>query len=112
MFVGGLASVGLMRDGLMLEAVAAERMPHRMVVRGVARSAFFELRDYGAGGSRLMAVLKRHGIRAVWAENGRFLIPFETLAARERAWREISADAEWVGMQPTVSEISVYRASS
>jgi len=112
MFVGGLAGVGLMRDSLVLEAVAAERMPHRMVVRGVTRSAFFELRDYGAACPRLMAVLKRHGIRAVWRENGRILIPFETLAARERAWREISADAEWIGLQSQVSAISVYKASS
>jgi hypothetical protein len=109
-FVGGLAGVGLMRDSLVLEAVAAERMPHRMVVRGVARSAFFELRDYGAACPRLMTVLKRHGIRAVWAENGRFLIPFETLAARERAWREVSADAEWIGFEAAVREIAVYRA--
>jgi hypothetical protein len=47
MFVGGLAGVCLAGEYLVLEAVAAERMPHRIVVCGVERAPFFELRDYG-----------------------------------------------------------------
>jgi hypothetical protein len=102
-----MAGVGAVRDHLVLEAIAAERMPHRMVVCGVPASPFFELRDYGSGAGRMAEVLKRHGIRSVWEESGRHLFPFGSLAARERAWREVSVDPEWVAISP--KEIAVYR---
>ena len=109
MFTGVMAGVYTPWERLVLEAVAAERMPHRMVVSGVARSPFFELRDYGAKGTGMVEVLERYGIRAVWERNGRFLFPFETLAARETAWRRVSADADWSALRTEVREISVYR---
>jgi hypothetical protein len=80
-------------------------MPQRVVLRGVAEAAFFEFRDYGAEGARVAAVLSRRGIRPVWLENGRFLFAFESLEARERAWREMGGDAEWMGL----CEVTVYR---
>ncbi len=104
MFVAGLAGAGLVREHLVLEAVAAETMPHRLIVRGVERAPFFEVRDYGS--ADVVGILERHGIRVVLEENGMLLMPFESLAARERAWREVSADAEWEGAG--VREISVY----
>jgi hypothetical protein len=94
-----------------LEAIAAARMPQRVVVRGVEPAAFFELRDYGISGPRMLEAWNRCGIRPVLEENGRFLIPFETLAARERAWRELSFDTEWIGMEKRVAlkELTLYR---
>jgi hypothetical protein len=106
MFVGGLAGVGLRREHLILEAIAAERMPHRLVVSGIERAPFFELRDYGANAARVGEILRRHGVVAVLEENGRLLFPFESLAARERTWRELSADFE----SHALREIAVYRS--
>jgi hypothetical protein len=108
MFVGAAAGLGLWREHLVLEAIAAERMPHRMVVRGVEWAPFFELRDYGRAGEQVVGILGRHGIRAVLEDGGRFLFSFESLASRERAWRELSADVEWCGA--ALREIAVYRS--
>ena len=112
LFVGGLAGVCMAREQLVLEAIAAEKMPHRIVVRGVARSPFFEVRDYGRAAPQIAGALKRHGISAVLEENGRFLFPFESLASREACWRGVSADPDWIGLREstTLNEIAVYRA--
>jgi len=98
------------REYLTLEAIAAERMPHRMMVSGVARSPFFELRDYGTASPELDAILRARG-RAVRLENGKFLFPFESLAAREQVWRGMSVDPDWIGLLPHVAlnEIAVFR---
>jgi hypothetical protein len=90
-----------------LEAIAAERMPHRMVVWGVPRAAVYELRDYGASGAEVAEVLGRRGIRGVLWEEGRLLFAFESLAERERAWREAGSDPDWA-----VREIAVYKTIS
>jgi hypothetical protein len=87
-----------------LEAIAAERMPQRVIVRGVEPAAFFELRDYGADGARVGAELCRRGIGHVWQEGGRFLFAFETLEARERAWREFGAE-----LNVDLREVTVFR---
>jgi hypothetical protein len=101
MFLGGMVGAGAAGKYLVLEAVAAEMMPHRIVVRGVERAPFFELRDYG--GAVPLEVFHRHGVRAVLEEDGRVLFAFESLAARERAWREAGA---WGA---SLTEIAVYR---
>jgi hypothetical protein len=111
-FAGGVVAVCARREFYVLEAIAAERMPQRMFVRGVRKSPFFELRDYGRQAPRLAELLNRHGIKAALEQNGRFLFPFESLAARERAWREVSVDPEWIALQANPREISIYRASS
>ena len=109
MFVGGFAGVCLAKDHLVLEAVAAEKMPHQIVVTGVERAPFFELRDYGS--SQIAGVLRRCGLQPVLEEDGRLLFAFETLAAREMAWREISTNAEWIRCRAgeTVRQIAIYR---
>jgi hypothetical protein len=107
-----MAAICLPREHLILEAIAAERMPHRILVSGVARSPFFELRDYGIATPRMIELLHRHKVQPVLEDSGRFLFPFQTLAARERVWRIVSADPEWMELQTNVSEISIYRASS
>jgi hypothetical protein len=109
-FVGGLASACVPRNHLILEAIAAERMPHRLVVSGVEPSPFFEVRDYGTVCPELDAMLVARG-HALRLENGKFLFSFDSLALRERAWREMSADPQWIGVRQNavVNEIALYR---
>ena len=109
-FVGAMAAVGVRQERVVLEAIAAERMPQKLVVRGIAKSPFFELRDYGT--AEVGGILNRHGIRPVFERRGKLLFPFESLAAREQAWRGVSADPEWIALHASVREITVYRASS
>jgi hypothetical protein len=108
LFMAGVVGGCAPRECLVLEAIAAERMPHRMVVRGVAKAPFFELRDYGT--AKVAGIFERHGIKPVLAENGRFLFAFESLAQRERVWREAGADRAWECFE--VREIAVYRCST
>ena len=91
-----------------MEAIAAERMPHQLVVHGVERAEFFELRDYGAGWAAAKRILEQHDVHAVKEERGKALFAFESLAARERAWRRVGGDCAGV----VVRELAVYRASS
>lgn len=101
MFVGALAAAPLAAEHLVLEAIAAARMPQTLVVSGMKRSPFFELRDYGS--ADVAGILDRHGIHPVHSENGRFLFAFESLAQRERAWRGVRVDGT------SLREIAIYR---
>jgi hypothetical protein len=102
MFVGSVAGGLLARDQMVLEAIAAETMPQTLLVSGVPTSPYFELRDYGD--ANVSATLDQHGIRAVSQENGRFLFAFDSLEARERAWREVRIDGA------PLREIALYRS--
>ena len=88
-----------LREPLVLEAIAAEKMPQRLIVRGVAPAPFFELRDYGTAAPELGA------LRPVFEQNGKLLFAFETLAARERVWRELGA----IAASASLREIAIYR---
>jgi hypothetical protein len=101
-FVGSLAGACLGGEHVILEAIAAERMPHRIIVSGVKRAPFFELRDYGT--AEVGSILNRLGIPSVYSENGKYLFAFESLAARERTWREVRLDGA------SLREITVYRS--
>jgi hypothetical protein len=83
-----------------------------MVVRGVEWSPYFELRDYGTAAPGVVEILGERGIRPALQENGRLLFAFETLVAREKAWRNIGADPVWVeiGAGAGLREIAVYRS--
>lgn len=96
-----------------LDAIAAERMPRRLVVYGVTRSPFFEMRAYEIVLPQFLPIWKKHGIQPVSEENGKFLIPFDSLVSREKAWSKLSADPEWMALQKiaVVKEITVYRTS-
>jgi len=91
---------------LVVEAIAAEKMPQRLMLSGIAPAPYFELRQYGF--TKAPAIWKGHGLRPVWSKNGRFLFRFESLSEREQAWRSLSADPNWPGAE--VSEISLYRS--
>lgn len=108
-FLAGAAGAGFAGRAVAMEAIAAERMPHRMIVRGVPRSPFFELREYGCVTPELVVVLGRHGIRPVLAAEGKLLIAFESLSVREAAWRSVSGDPEWMRLSPSVQRIAIYR---
>jgi hypothetical protein len=82
-----------------------------MMVWGVPRAAVYELRDYGAASAEMFEVLSRRGMRAVMWEKGRLLFAFESLEARERAWRELSLDGEWRGLRVDLRGVSVFRVA-
>ena len=107
-----IAGASVAGGHLILEAIAAERMPHRISVSGIAWSPFFEWRNYGIASRQMIAILQRHGVCVAWQGRGKFLFPFDSLSVREQAWRRISADPEWIALAPNLTGISVYRASS
>lgn len=112
---------------LCLEAVAAAHAPQLAVLReaalpstgahhllrAVGSEPVYELRTYtGPGAPRLQPLFERAGIRPVLAAGpGMFLIPFASLAARERAWSAAAADPDWLRARSAIhlSEVAVYR---
>lgn len=112
LFVAAMAGAGAPRP-LVLEAIAAEKMPHRLIVHGVEPSAFFELRDYGAGAAQVARALEPCGITAAWTDGGKLLFGFPTLEQREKAWRLAASREEWAALRDRVvlKEISVYAQS-
>ena len=94
------AAVGLCapKNHLVLEAIAAERMPDRLFVSGVTRAAFFELRDYGSTAPLLP-------FEPVLNQKGKMLFAFDTLADRERAWREHGT----IEANRSLRKITIYR---
>ena len=81
----------------------------------------WELRTYtGAApalGSRLAEVFPRAGIRPVLRRTDgpglTYLIPFEDLAARDRAWTVLNADPLWTSARPSFQSyhFGLYRAA-
>lgn len=103
---------------------------------------FFEVRVYHAPGSAALRALHERfaggetkifhkvGINPILyattlvgpnMPNLTYLIPFESLAAREKAWNAFGADPDWIklngdfvqkhGSVPTVIDVSIYRAT-
>jgi hypothetical protein len=95
----GIAVVALLarpRRTYMLQAVAAERMPHTLVIRGADEPAcsyqgIFELREYQSHAPDL-AALRRCGIEPIRSTGSTLLIPFESLEARDRAWTRFNVE--------------------
>ena len=93
----------------------APRLPGALVVRGLASQApLFEQRVYRTS-QDLAGVLRRAGIHPALSRTvpGGFayLIPFESLTQRQRAWTALEADPHWNRIRPGigVSHISIYR---
>ncbi len=111
--LGGMAAMFAPKGNpLVLEAIAAEKMPHQLIVHGVMPAQFFEVRDYGLDAHKAATVLARHGV-VCGQTSGKLMLSFESLAAREAAWRGVTADPEWVALQRSVElkEISLYRVA-
>ena len=93
---------------VILKAIAGASLPETLAIRTnspqTLRRGVWELRTYrGAApalGSHLAQVLPRAGIRPllreIAGENLTYLIPFEDLTARERAWTAVNADPQWI----------------
>ncbi len=100
-----------------LQAIAAERMPHTMVIhasdaRLADRERIFELREYE---SRVpdLATLRRFGIEPVRSSSATLLIPFDSLEARDRAWTRFNVEHSVEQNVPHTGprSISLYRAA-
>ena len=95
----GIAVVALLarpRRTYMLQAVAAERMPHTLLIqtsdeRCADRESIFELREYQSQAPDL-AALRRYGIDPIRSMGATLLIPFESLEARDRAWTRFNVE--------------------
>ncbi len=72
------------------------------------RAGLFELRIYRTAvpglASKFAAVFPRSGIRPLLEETDgsdlTYLIPFEDLTARDRAWTMLNADPRWIRTRP------------
>jgi hypothetical protein len=57
-------------------------------------------------------ILRRHGIRPVSVKGGEYIIPFDSLEARTRAWDRFNTDDVWCAMRDagsvSLTEIQVY----
>lgn len=112
---GSVASpAGLSRDTtpvVILTAIAGVRLPQTLTITGTSpdkmREGLWELRTYRAANpalaNRLDRVFRRAGIRPFSVKaNGpdlTYVVPFENLAARHRAWTTLNADPEWTPLR-------------
>jgi hypothetical protein len=114
--VGVGASGGLLSARppvVILKAMAGVRLPETLAIATTAdrsraiqklRAGLFELRTYRTAApglaSDLAAVFPRTGIRPLFAETDgsdlTYLIPFENLTVRDRAWTTLNADPHWI----------------
>ena len=111
--------------GVVLEAIAGPRIPHRLRIRGIASNdlRIFELRVCQSP-VPLLPIFTRNGIQKAgrWpAPPGEvrqatglpwpYLFTFESLTARERAWAALNEDREWLGVREhvAVTHIAIYK---
>ena len=95
-----------------LEAIAGALLPATLAIPTHSpermRRGVWELRTYRGAASgfatHLDAVFPRAGIHPVLSGTPgadlTYLIPFENLTARERAWTLLNADPDWSSVQP------------
>jgi hypothetical protein len=95
----GIMGAGMLaraRRTYTLQAIAAERIPHTLVIhtsdkRLADRERIFELREYQSRAPDLPA-LRRCGIEPIRSTSATLLIPFESLEARDRAWTRFNVE--------------------
>ena len=131
---GVAASPGLVSSPrsqiVILRAVAGACLPQTLLIETTAeefsaiqkmRESVWELRTYrsdiqGLAG-HLPAMFRRAGIRPLLTgtkgPNLTYLIPFESLTARERAWTALNNDPEWTGARPRFNsyQFGLYRVA-
>lgn len=115
------ASAGLVSahpPAVILKAIAGVRLPATLAISTTAdrssaiekmRAGLFELRTYRTAAtglaSELAAVFPRAGIHPLLAQtdgpNLIYLIPFQDLTARDRAWTTLTADPRWIRARPS-----------
>ena len=112
---------------VIFEATAGARLPHTLALRTTARESFsiqemrghiWELRTYSIAadlGDRFAEIFLNAGIRPLINEakpgSVTYLIPFENLAARDRAWTELNADPRWITARARIKsyQFGLYR---
>jgi len=77
---------------VVVEAIAAEKMPQRLVLSGIAPAPYFELRQYEF--LKAPPLWKTTACVRCGRRTGAF-VSFESLGAREQAWRSLSGDPNW-----------------
>ena len=99
------------RSAVILKAIAGPRLPALLTITTSVpenlRRSFWELRTYTGADtvleSRLAQLFPRVGIRPLLHESASgsltYLIPFDSLAARDRAWAALNAEPEWTPLQ-------------
>lgn len=119
---------GASRDGsptVILEAVAGACLPARLTISACVqenlRGSFWELRTYTGAEpglqSHLAQLFPSAGIRALLQETARgsltYLIRFDSLAARDRAWTDLNTDPAWTGPRPRFASyhFALYRVA-
>ena len=91
---------------VLLEAIAAPVMPHTKLVPGARiQEPIWEFRTYSS--PLPLRLLNQSGIRVVRESRSKYIFPFESLEARQRAWTALASDPQWTGLHPT--HISLYR---
>jgi hypothetical protein len=125
------------RSGIYFEALAAPRLPQMLVIDSFPANAsngsavlesapnsidigtaatnntrIFELRVYHSGPG--IDILHRSNIHPILYSPTTYLIPFDSLAAREKAWTAFSADPEWIELRQSsrVRNISLWKAAN
>jgi hypothetical protein len=93
---------------VVLQAIAGAHLPATLTITtnspDKVRAGVWELRTYRSGSPGLAghfaAVFPRAGIRPLLkgtdGPNLTYLIPFESLTARDRAWTALNADPAWI----------------
>ena len=111
-----------------LRAIAGARLPATLTIGiplpGDKRDGLWELRTYRTSEShpvalaeKLAGIFPRAGIHPVSAttegSSVTYLIPFENLTARDRAWTAVNADPKWARAAPRFQsyQFGLYRAA-
>ena len=104
-----------------LDAVHGSHLPERLVLGPKAGiqpgdSRWFELRVYENCTRGLLTLLRRGGIQPLLLESSgpqaALLIPWPSLAGRERTWTELQCGEDWRRLRAQVSKIAIYRAGA
>ena len=112
LFVSALAGLSALGPSMVLEAIVGPELPKTLLVPGLTavRHGLFELRRYRTlGGDE--KIFHRNGIHPMLRGHRTYLIPFQSLEARGRAWDAVAADPEWNNARASVSRIEIYRAA-
>jgi hypothetical protein len=128
-FSASLAGLAALPGSIVtLHAIAGARLPATLTLGIVLpddqREALWELRTYRTSKSHPTAlaeefagIFPKAGIRPLLTTsdgpNLTYLIPFENLTARDRAWTAVNADPKWSGARPQFQsyQFGLYRVA-
>ena len=60
-----------------------------------------------SGADHMANLFREHRIHVLRAHHD-FLLGFESLSAREKAWRELSSDPKWIASRAELTELAIY----